>query len=130
LKSAILIVDHGSRLPEANDLLRQVAERVRAESPPGTIVRHAHMEIASPDIGEGLAACVAEGAAEVIVHPYFLAPGRHSTRDIPRLVEEAARRHPGVRVSVSEPLGLDDRLARVVLERVRAARAAEEEPVP
>jgi sirohydrochlorin ferrochelatase len=130
LKSAILIVDHGSRFPEANEQLRRVAESVRSQAPPGTIVRYAHMEIASPDIGEALAGCVADGAAEVVVHPYFLAPGRHSTRDIPRLVEEAARRHPGLRVRVSDPLGLDDRLARLVIERVRAARAAEEEPIP
>jgi sirohydrochlorin ferrochelatase len=130
LKSAILIVDHGSRLPPANEQLRRLAERVRSQAPAGTIVRHAHMELGSPDIGEALAACVAEGASEVIVLPYFLAPGRHSTRDIPRLVEEAARRHPGVRVRVSEPLGLDDRLAEVVLDRVGAARAARKEPVP
>jgi sirohydrochlorin ferrochelatase len=130
LKSAILIVDHGSRLAEANEQLRRLAERVRTQAPPGTIVRHAHMELASPGIGEALDACVAEGAAEVIVHPYFLAPGRHSTRDIPRLVEEAARRHPGVRVRVSEPLGLDDRLAGLILDRVGEARGAGKEPTP
>jgi sirohydrochlorin ferrochelatase len=82
------------------------------------------MELAPPTFQDGVEACVAAGAEEVIVHPYMLGPGRPSTLDIPRLAEEAARRHPGLRVAVSEPLGLHPRLADVVLERVEAARAA------
>jgi sirohydrochlorin ferrochelatase len=124
MKSAILLVDHGSRLAEANDLLREVADMVRRRAPAGTIVACAHMELAPPTFQDGVEACVAAGAEEVIVHPYMLGPGRHSTLDIPRLAEEAARRHPGLRVAVSEPLGLHPRLADVVLERVEAARAA------
>ncbi len=124
MKSAILLVDHGSRLTEANDLLREVADMVRRRAPAGTIVAYAHMELAPPTFQDGVEACVAAGAEEVIVHPYMLGPGRHSTLDIPRLAEEAARRHPGLRVAVSDPLGLHPRLADLILERVEAARAA------
>ena len=52
-----------------------------------------------------------------MVHPYFLAPGRHSTQDIPRLVTEAASSHPGVAYTVTEPLGLHDKIIEVILER-------------
>ncbi len=114
---AILLVDHGSRRPEANAQLEALAERVRARAG-GRIVEFAHMELAPPDIGAGIDACVAGGAAEIVVHPYFLGPGRHTRDDIPRLVREAAARHPGVRVTVSEPLGLHEKLVDVVLERV------------
>ena len=71
------------------------------------------------------AACVAAGATEVTVHPYFLAPGRHSTSDIPRMVAEAAKNHPGVRVRVTAPLGLHEKICQVVLERVREMEAAD-----
>ena len=120
MKRAILLVDHGSRRPEANEQLDRVAELV-AERAPDAIVRVAHMEIAEPDIPHGVDACAAAGADELVVHPYFLAPGNHSTHDIPRLVREAAARHPGLRVRISEPLGLHPKLVDVILDRVDAA---------
>ena len=121
---AILLVDHGSTLAEANALLHEVAALVQAEAP-GHHVEAAHMELAEPTIAQGIAACIARGAREISVHPYMLGPGRHATRDIPRLVEEALRGHPGVAWRVTEPLGLHSLLARVVVERVREAEARE-----
>jgi sirohydrochlorin ferrochelatase len=114
---AILLVDHGSRRPEPNQMLACVAAMVREQVGVDVIVRHAHMELAAPDIAAGFASCVTAGATEVIVHPYFLGPGRHATEDIPRLVEEAARRHLGVTFRVTEPLGLDPRIGEAILAR-------------
>ena len=119
MKPAILLVDHGSRRAAANDLLEAVAERLRARDPE-RVVQVAHMELAPPDIAAGIAACVEAGASEVIVHPYFLGPGRHTMEDIPRLVEEAVGAHAGVRARVSAPLGLHDKLVDVVLDRIAA----------
>ena len=58
-------------------------------------MRVAHLEIAPPGIGEGIDACVAAGATEIVVHPYFLSPGRHTSHDIPRQVEAGRRAPPG-----------------------------------
>jgi sirohydrochlorin ferrochelatase len=118
MKPAIVLVDHGSRRAEANAVLDAVAEQVRAAEP-GRIVHVAHMELAAPTLAEAVDACVADGARAIVVHPYFLAPGHHSTRDIPRLAAQAAARHDGVDVRVSAPLGVHAKLAEVVLERVR-----------
>ncbi len=116
---AILLVDHGSRRAEANEQLESIAQQLR-DRDPERIVRVAHMEIASPTIAEGIAACVEAGAREIVVHPYLLAPGRHSREDIPALAAEAAADHPGVTVRVSEPLGVHEKLVDVVLERINA----------
>jgi len=124
MKPAIVLVDHGSRRDEANRTLEEVAALVRAAAP-DRVVRAAHMELAAPSVAEAVDACVAEGAREVVVVPYFLAPGRHSTRDIPRLAREAAARHPGVAVRVAEPLGTHPKLAELVLERARDREGAE-----
>ena len=119
-KPAILLVDHGSRRAEANQQLESIAQLLR-DRDPERIVRIAHMEIAKPTIAEGLAACVSAGARDIVVHPYLLAPGRHSREDIPALSAEAAAAHPGVAVRISEPLGVHEKLVDVVLERVDAA---------
>jgi len=123
-RPAILLVDHGSRQAAANDQLEEIAQRLRAREP-GRIVVTAHLELAGPSIGEGIDACVAAGARAIVVHPYMLSPGRHSTVDIPRLAAEARARHRGVRVTVSEPLGVHEKLVDIVLERVARLRGVE-----
>ena len=120
MKRALLLVDHGSSRDEANAVLVHVAEIIRDRSDFDT-VRYAHMEIAEPTIPQGFDACVADGAREVIVHPYFLAPGSHYNEDVPRLVAEAAAKHPEVRWTITEPLGIHSKICDVVLERVEAA---------
>jgi sirohydrochlorin ferrochelatase len=75
------------------------------------------MELAKPTIATGFRHCVEEGATEVIAFPYMLSPGKHSTRDIPRLVAEAAATYPHVSYRVTEAFGLHEKLAEVVLER-------------
>jgi sirohydrochlorin ferrochelatase len=120
VKPAILIVDHGSRRAAANEQLEALAGRLRAREP-DRVVAIAHMELAPPSIADALATCVAAGATEVVVHPYFLGPGSHTTNDIPRLVEVALVHHPALRVRISEPLGLHEKIVDVVLERIDAA---------
>jgi len=82
------------------------------------IVRIAHMELAEPGVNEGFASCVEAGATEVVAFPYMLSPGKHSTRDIPRMVAGAAASFPHVRYSVTPAFGVNERLAEAVLERV------------
>ncbi len=109
-------MDHGSRRAASNAQLAAVARMVEAAAP-SILVRHAHMELASPSLAEAVAECVACGATEVVVFPYFLASGRHVTEDIPRLAAEAAASHPGTPVRVAEPFGLHPAIAGIVLER-------------
>ena len=117
-KQALLLIDHGSTRDDANDLLPKVARMVRDMSD-FEIVCYAHMELAEPTIQQGFDTCVAAGATEVIVQPYFLGPGRHSVSDIPRMVAEAAAKYAGVSYRLTEPLGLDPKMGELILKRVR-----------
>lgn len=114
---AILLVDHGSRLPDANEMLIDMAELVQQMAGADVIVRPAHMELAEPSIATGFASCVDAGATDVVVFPYMLSPGKHSTRDIPRMVAEVAQSHPGVKWSVTPAFGIHEKLGEVVLAR-------------
>jgi sirohydrochlorin ferrochelatase len=119
-RRAILLVDHGSRAPAANRAIAALARSLKRRLP-SAIVHFAHMELARPSIAEAIDACVADGAREIVVHPYFLAPGVHSRRDVPALVRTAARKHRGVRVRITEPLGGHELLVDIVLDRVGTA---------
>jgi len=122
VKRAVLLVDHGSQRREANAVLEELAGQLRAKLP-DRIVAFAHLELAEPTVAQGIAACVAGGATEIVIHPYFLAPGRHSTEDIPRLAHAALAGHPGVKLHMTSALGMHEKLLEVVLERVLDAES-------
>lgn len=121
MKRAILLVDHGSRRPEANQQLEELAEILRARLPELDIAT-AHLEIEAPDIAQGLDARVAAGAEDVTLLPYFLAPGRHSRFDLPQALEAARARHPGIRFRLAQPLGLHAGVIDAVVARIDEAR--------
>ena len=81
------------------------------------------MELAEPSVAAAVAACVAAGARRVVVAPYFLSRGRHIQEDIPALAAAAAAAHPGVEVTVAEPIGLDPLMAQLIEQRVAAVTA-------
>jgi sirohydrochlorin ferrochelatase len=115
----LIIVDHGSRRRESNDLLLEVVEAYRRQSG-WRIVEPAHMELAEPSIATAFARCVEQGAKLIAVFPYFLGPGRHWSEDIPRLAAEAASPYAerGVRHLVTAPLGLHPLVLEVIGQRV------------
>lgn len=121
--TGLIIVDHGSKRGAANEMLLAVVAMFQRVSG-GKIVEPAHMELAEPTIKQAFEKCVAQGATFVIVHPYFLAPGRHSTTDIPNLVAEAAKKHPKVEFHVTQPLGLDERIAHLMMHRIQECLSA------
>ncbi|TWT32590.1 CbiX/SirB N-terminal domain-containing protein [Blastopirellula retiformator] len=118
----IVVVDHGSRRAASNELLLDVVQLFR-QTTGREIVEAAHMELAEPSIAAAFARCVDQGATLVVVHPYFLSPGRHWSEDIPRLAAEAAANHPGVRHLVTAPLGLHTKMAEIMAERVEVCLA-------
>ena len=128
-KQGLLIIDHGSRRQDANQVVRQVARMVREKSS-FLIVQHAHMELAEPTIQQGFETCVEAGVDEIVVQPYFLGPGRHSTADIPRMVGEVAQKHPYVSVRLSAPLGPHPKMGELILERIKETRGSDSSAGP
>jgi sirohydrochlorin ferrochelatase len=121
--TGVIIVDHGSRRQESNEMLLTAAAAFKATSG-YTIVEPAHMEIAEPTIADAFEACVAQGAQKVVVFPYFLSPGKHWKHDIPALVEAAATRHPGTEWLVTAPFGLHPQVQQIIADRIQHCLAA------
>ncbi len=114
--TAMIIVDHGSKREQSNAMLLEFVEMFR-ERTDCAIVEPAHMELASPSIGQAFDRCVMRGARRVVVMPYFLAPGRHWEKDIPRITERAAAKHSGVGFMVGAPIGLHDLMIQLIQSR-------------
>lgn len=116
--TGILVVGHGSRRDEANEDVRKVAHRI-GERGPFSLVQAAFLEIEHPNVAEGFTRLVEQGAREVIVHPYFLSPGRHTRGDLPCEVSEIAQRYPSVCYHITEPLAAHPLVIEAAVERIR-----------
>jgi sirohydrochlorin ferrochelatase len=120
MQTGIIIVDHGSRRAESNQMLEEIAAQfARRFGALYDVVEPAHMELCEPSIATAYARCVERGATKVIVTPFFLGPGKHWTGDIPRLTAEAARNYPGTSYHVTMPLGIDDLILDLLNKRVQ-----------
>ena len=84
-------------------------------------VKVAYLQFAEPGIMDTIREAVNNGAKKIILHPFFLSSGMHVTKDIPGMIEEARRLYPDVTFIYTEPLGIHEKLAHIVMERISAA---------
>ncbi len=123
MKECILLLGHGSPKKDANNLDKVAAmlHRMIHQNCSDACVGVAYMEFAEPKIPDAIRRMVEVGAQKIILHPFFLSAGQHVTKDIPGMIEEARGRYPDVTFIYTEPLGIHEKLAQVVLERISAA---------
>lgn len=116
---ALLIAAHGSRKPAANAEIAALAAAI-AEIAAGRFdrVESAFLQLSDPLIPEVIQRLVAAGADEIVVFPFFIAAGSHVRTDIPTIVDEACKAHPGVRFRVAPHLGALDGIAGFILAAV------------
>lgn len=122
MKYGVIILAHGSRSEGCvRGVLDELVRRVRAFIPRGVEVGWAALWFNRPDLREAAETFISRGVKRLIVVPYFLFRGRHITEDIPRLIEEIKKTHPGTEFTLLEPLGLSERLVEEVAGRIREA---------
>jgi precorrin-8X/cobalt-precorrin-8 methylmutase len=127
----IIIAGHGSPKKDANNI-EQVAGLLHNMIHPecaDDCVRVAYLQFAEPDIAQAITSCVDDGAKKVIVHPYFLSSGMHVTADIPEIIDEAKKKYPDVEFVFTEPLGVHNKMAQVMLERIQSASGLKPEEI-
>ena len=118
MTTALLLIAHGSRQAEANADLHYVVAQMRGRGE-FAAVEAAFLELAEPDIDGGAGRCVAQGAARVVLVPYFLSAGVHVRRDLAAARDRLAERYPQAEFLLAEPLGRHPLLLDVVTERAR-----------
>lgn len=114
---AILLIAHGSRNPQANQDLVWLAEELRERGFP--LVEPSYLELAPPDILTGGRACVAKGATEVLMVPYFLAAGVHVREDLTEAQAALSQEFPQVAFKLAGHLGRHPSMVDLVVSRIR-----------
>jgi len=122
MKTAVIILGHGSRSNEADRAIRKVVEEVE-KAGACAHVEHAFLQYIPPTLQDALECCVRQKAERIVVVPFFLQAGAHVTRDIPELIEKARKQHPGTEIIVTEYVGAHPMMAKIVVDLVGRSNA-------
>jgi sirohydrochlorin cobaltochelatase len=101
-KPAVLLFAHGSRDPQWARPFEALAASLREliDAP----VALAYLEFMKPTLAEAIDG-LAKQASEIRVIPVFLGTGGHVKEDLPRLVQEARGKHPGMSIGIDPTIG-------------------------
>ena len=127
-KVGLILIGHGSKLPHNRENLEKLADILRKRSK-FKIVEIAFMIRNTPTIPEAIDALAVKGVSKIVLIPAFLAPGVHTTQEIPELIgvkeKEPQLRAQGIELVYGEPLGSDERIAEVLEEKALKALGQE-----
>lgn len=132
LPDRVVVVDHGSPLPEVTAVRAQVVMSLRERLPEGVALGQAVMERrqgAEYDfngqlLGDLLDTLAADkGATLVVLAMLFISPGRHAGPggDIEEICRDAQLRNPGLEVCISPLVGEHPLLIEILEARLRDA---------
>ncbi|MCS7139491.1 MAG: hypothetical protein N3F04_00320 [Candidatus Nezhaarchaeota archaeon] len=121
---AALLVGHGSTNPSQKEVVEGLARIVKSKDVFADVF-YAFIRVNGPKPGEALREIVKRGYRRVIVIPVFVSEGSHTLEDIPdaleipRGVRYYKKRLGEVELEIfyAKPLGVDDRIAEVIIER-------------
>ena len=119
---AVILIGHGSLRSGSGAAMIRLAARAR-EAGVAPIVAAAFLNYSAPDLATTLRRCVAQGAREVLVLPYFLVPGWFVASAVPRLLKKCRPDYPGVSFRIGPPFGAHPALAELVRKRAAIALA-------
>ena len=125
---AVVLIGHGSRLPYGKEVMEELRRRLEMRAM-FKVVRTAFMQINTPGIEDALRELARSGIKNIIALPVFLADGAHTKEDIPEKLEAAfagewAEIGKGVNLIYGKPIGVDERIVDILIDRVKEAAAA------
>jgi sirohydrochlorin cobaltochelatase len=119
---AVLFVGHGSKDAEGNEEVRrfvdEMSTNMKINMPEELLLETCFLEFESPNIQQGIEACVLKGATHVNVIPIILLPAGHSKIHIPAAIDEARVQYPHVQFTYGRPIGIHEETFDILATRL------------
>ena len=123
MKTGLLVLGHGSKAAEADEIFARIVDQVRQISQ-FEHVAMGSLQLSQPTFAEGVQALLDLGVEKMIVMPMFIFCGNHVKFDIPEELDALRQQYPNVCFVMADPIGADRRLAEIIEERaLRAVNA-------
>ena len=139
-KTGVLLLSHGSRLDEGEEVIKAYKEMF-VEEYPDAVVEYGFMEIRQPTIPQTIKKLTdGRNLEKIVVVPVFIAHGLHTKRDIPHIlglesdIEESHHHHHHHHhhhdheeeevdfegeIILTDPIGVDRRMYEIIKERIQ-----------
>lgn len=102
--TAVILFAHGAKNDRWEKPMRRLADML-GKKLPDCRVSLAFLQFGEPKLLDQIDHDVKAGADRIVVLPYFLAKGGHLLSDLPKIIEEARKRHPEVTIEAADPIG-------------------------
>lgn len=120
MRQALILVGHGSRRSRGNHPILALAQRLGQRTERS--VYAGFLELAKPSVLDAIDAAVAGGAQDITLAPAVLLAAGHAKNDLPEVLANARRRHPGCTFRGSRPLGVTTGMVRLLSAQIEQAR--------
>lgn len=124
-QTGLILLAHGSRDALWRQPIEAVHQLVQAIRPDLPCVC-AYLDACAPDLPAATQTLIAQGVKHLIVLPLFLGTGKHAREDIPRLLDELRRQHPGCRFDLQTAAGENPRVTSLLAQLAIEAAAETE----
>ncbi len=124
-QTGLILLAHGSRdalWRQPIEAVHQLVEAMRPDLP----CICAYLDACAPDLPAATQTLIAQGVKHLIVLPPFLGTGKHAREDIPRLLDELRRQHPGCRFDLQTAAGENPRVTSLLAQLAIEAAAGTE----
>lgn len=111
---AIIILSHGSRSKNGNDLSREVAREVEKKLNKKTVF--ANLQLSEPYFSDVIKELYESGEREFIIHPFFLHKGIHVIEDIPKEIESLKNLYPDAVFKLTDITGKSSYIMSAVID--------------
>lgn len=118
-QTGVLLLGHGSRREEANQEWEQIWQMFKQMHPHLTVQR-GYIEFFHPSLEEGVTLLLQQEEIQtVVIVPLFLTTGKHLYQHIPAKIERLEQTYPGVNFVLTEHIGPDSLLLKIIEQRIR-----------
>ncbi len=115
VKTAVIVLFHGSRAERAGEVVQRIVTEVRQRSQFDPVME-AFLQHAKPGLRDSIQQCIQQDVRIIIIVPFFLQLGMHVTADIPTIVAEAKKNYPGLQIIVTDAVGSHPLMIDIVLD--------------
>lgn len=118
MQEGVVILGHGSRLPEANQEIFELTEQVKARGGKA-LYETCFLQFAQPDLPQVIEKMNRAGVKRITVIPLLLVVGSHIQVDLPAMLRKQKKLYPHITFILAPHLGADRRITDIVMDRMK-----------
>jgi len=116
-KKAVLIIAHGSKVKETNDIMVAYMAALKKREP-DVLFSSCYLQLMAPNLDDAIDALYQEGVRDIKAFPFFLFNGNHIKEDIPMELDNIRKKYTDLKIDFLTNIGFDEKLVDIILERV------------